>query len=134
MTQPPEKNKTPKSGSSWQSLAENLFGIEFGSSETTDAGAEADDLLFDEYDDPISDAEQSDVDDSIAPAGKHILSIFVQYAPYNLAEGNWDDEKETFADRCVEMIGRYVPNFADTIEHRQVLSPLDLERKFGLTG
>jgi phytoene dehydrogenase-like protein len=74
------------------------------------------------------------VDKSIAPEGKHLLSIFVQYAPYKLAEGNWDDEKEKFADRCVEMISRYVPNFADTIEHRQVLSPLDLERTFGLTG
>ena len=76
----------------------------------------------------------SSVDDSIAPEGKHILSIFVQYAPYKLAEGNWDDEKDKFADRCIEMIERYVPNFTSTIEHRQVLSPLDLERTFGLTG
>ena len=74
------------------------------------------------------------VDDSIAPEGKHILSIFVQYAPYQLAEGNWDEVKDQFADRCIEMIERYVPNFAETIEHRQVLSPLDLERTFGLTG
>ena len=66
------------------------------------------------------------VDDTIAPQGKHLLSIFVQYAPYQLAEGNWDDVKEKFADRCIEMIERYVPDFASTIEHRQVLSKLDL--------
>ncbi len=76
----------------------------------------------------------SSVDQTIAPKGKHILSMFVQYAPYNLAEGNWDDIKESFGDRCVEMLARYAPNIANTIEHRQVLSPLDLERTFGITG
>ena len=76
----------------------------------------------------------SSVDQTIAPEGKHILSMFVQYAPYNLAEGNWDDIKESFGDRCVEMLARYAPNIANTIEHRQVLSPLDLERTFGITG
>ena len=76
----------------------------------------------------------SSVDQTIAPDGKHILSMFVQYAPYNLAEGNWDDIKESFGDRCVEMLARYAPNIANTIEHRQVLSPLDLERTFGITG
>ncbi len=74
------------------------------------------------------------VDSTIAPDGKHLLSMFVQYAPYNLAEGNWDDIKESFGDRCVEMLARYAPNIAGTIEHRQVLSPLDLERTFGITG
>ncbi len=74
------------------------------------------------------------VDGTIAPQGKHILSIFVQYAPYKLAEGNWDDVKEGFADRCIEMFARYAPNVPDAIEHRQVISPLDLERTFSLTG
>ncbi|NOZ38777.1 MAG: NAD(P)/FAD-dependent oxidoreductase [Planctomycetes bacterium] len=74
------------------------------------------------------------VDSTIAPDGKHLLSMFVQYAPYNLAEGNWDDIKESFGDRCVEMLARYAPSIAGTIEHRQVLSPLDLERTFGITG
>ena len=74
------------------------------------------------------------VDRTIAPEGKHILSMFVQYAPYKLAEGNWDDQKEAFGDRCVEMLARYAPNVPDAIEHRQVLSPLDLERIYGLTG
>jgi phytoene dehydrogenase-like protein len=74
------------------------------------------------------------VDDSIAPPGKHLLSIFVQYAPYKLAEGNWDDIKDNFADRCIETIAEYAPNVPAAIEHRQVLSPLDLERTFGITG
>jgi len=75
------------------------------------------------------------VDDTIAPPGKHLMSIFVQYAPYKLAEGkHWDDIKEDFADRCLELLGRYAPNVPGAVEHRQVLSPLDLERTFGLTG
>ena len=68
------------------------------------------------------------VDRTIAPPGKHILSMFVQYAPYKLATGNWDDIKESFGDRCVEMLAEYAPNVPGAIEHRQVLSPLDLER------
>ena len=74
------------------------------------------------------------VDHTIAPDGKHLLSMFVQYAPYNLAEGNWDDIKESFGDRCVEMLARYAPNVPNAVEHRQVLSPLDLERVYGITG
>jgi len=63
------------------------------------------------------------------------MSIFVQYAPYKLADGqHWDDVKEKFADRCIEALARYAPNVSAAIEHRQVLSPLDLERIFGLTG
>ena len=74
------------------------------------------------------------VDRTIAPHGKHILSMFVQYAPYNLAEGNWDDIKEDFGDRCVETLAEYAPNVPGAVLHRQVLSPLDLERTYGLTG
>jgi phytoene dehydrogenase-like protein len=76
----------------------------------------------------------STVDPSIAPAGKHLMSIFVQYAPYQLAQRSWDEVKDDFADRCLEVLARYAPNIADLIEHRQVLSPLDLERTYGLTG
>ncbi|TVS20199.1 MAG: NAD(P)/FAD-dependent oxidoreductase [Planctomycetaceae bacterium] len=76
----------------------------------------------------------SAVDPSVAPAGKHVMSIFVQYAPYQLAEGSWDDHKEDFADRCIQLLARYAPNVPAAIEHRQILSPLDLERTFGLTG
>ena len=74
------------------------------------------------------------VDDTIAPEGQHVMSIFVQYAPYTLAAGGWDDIKEDFADRCLELLARYAPNVPDAILHRQILSPLDLERTFGLTG
>jgi phytoene dehydrogenase-like protein len=77
----------------------------------------------------------SSVDPSLAPEGKHVMSIFVQYAPYQLADSqSWDQIKESFADRCVEQLSRYAPNVPNAIEHRQVLSPLDLERTFGLTG
>ena len=74
------------------------------------------------------------VDRTIAPPGKHILSMFVQYAPYKLASDNWDNIKESFADRCIETLAEYAPNVPRAIEHRQVLSPLDLERTFGITG
>jgi phytoene dehydrogenase-like protein len=74
------------------------------------------------------------VDRTIAPPGHHILSLFVQYAPYKLASGTWDEIKEEFADRCIAEIARHAPNVPASIVHRQVLSPLDLERIFGLTG
>jgi len=77
----------------------------------------------------------SSVDRTIVPEGKHLMSMFVQYAPYQLADGlHWDDVKEEFADRCIALLARYAPNVPDAIEHRQVLSPVDLERTFGLTG
>jgi phytoene dehydrogenase-like protein len=74
------------------------------------------------------------LDDTLAPPGKHLLSIFVQYAPYQLAARSWDEIKESFADRCIELLGRYAPNVPGAVEHRQILSPLDLERTFRLTG
>lgn len=77
----------------------------------------------------------SSVDDTLTPPGKHLVSIFVQYAPYQLADGqHWDDVKESFADRCIDVLARYAPNVPNAIEHRQILSPLDLERTFGITG
>jgi phytoene dehydrogenase-like protein len=74
------------------------------------------------------------VDRTIAPEGKHVLSMFVQYAPYRLANGTWDEQREAFGDRCIEILARYAPNVPKAILHRQVLTPLDLERTFGLTG
>jgi phytoene dehydrogenase-like protein len=73
-------------------------------------------------------------DDSIAPPGKHIMGAFLQYAPYTLSEGNWDDLRESYADHVVDLIEEYVPNIRSIIEHRQVLTPLDLERRYGITG
>ena len=72
-------------------------------------------------------------DPSMAPPGKHVLSCFVQYAPYHLSAGNWDDERERFGDCVVDTIAEHAPNLKDLILHRQVLTPLDLEREFGLT-
>lgn len=73
-------------------------------------------------------------DPSLAPAGKHIMGIFLQYAPYTLREGTWDELREPFGDRVISLIEEYVPNIRQIVEHRQVLSPLDLERRFGITG
>ena len=72
-------------------------------------------------------------DPSVAPPGKHVLSCFVQYAPYKLAEGTWDDQKKAFGDNVINTIAEYAPNIKDIIIDRQVLTPLDLEREFGLT-
>jgi phytoene dehydrogenase-like protein len=74
------------------------------------------------------------LDRTLAPAGHHMVGLFVQYAPYRLAAGDWDSVKDAFADRCIAEINRVAPNFARSILHREVLSPLDLERRFGLTG
>ena len=76
----------------------------------------------------------SAVDSTLAPPGHHILSLFVQYAPYQLAEGSWDDIKDSFVDRCIAEIARFAPNVPGSVIHRQALSPVDLERTFGLTG
>jgi phytoene dehydrogenase-like protein len=74
------------------------------------------------------------LDDTLAPPGKHVMSIFVQYAPYDLAEGTWDDRRDAFADRCIDVLARYAPNVKDLILHRQVMVPPDMERIYGLTG
>jgi phytoene dehydrogenase-like protein len=72
-------------------------------------------------------------DPSVAPPGKHVLSCFVQYAPYKLAEGTWDDQKEAFGNNVINTIAEHAPNIKDIIIDKQVLTPLDLEREFGLT-
>jgi phytoene dehydrogenase-like protein len=72
-------------------------------------------------------------DPSVAPPGKHVMSCFVQYAPYNLKEGNWDEKREEFGDTVINTIAEHAPNIKDIILHRQVLTPLDLEREFGLS-
>jgi phytoene dehydrogenase-like protein len=74
-------------------------------------------------------------DDTIAPPGKHIMCIFAQYAPYSLRDAVWDQAlKDRFADRCIDALADYAPNIRDIILHRQVISPLDLETEYGLTG
>ncbi|HEU4643065.1 MAG TPA: NAD(P)/FAD-dependent oxidoreductase [Gemmatimonadaceae bacterium] len=74
------------------------------------------------------------VDPTVAPPGKHLMSMFIQYAPARLREGSWDGAKERFADRCFEIMDEYAPNFRRSVIDRQVLSPVDIERRYGLTG
>lgn len=75
----------------------------------------------------------SNADGSLAPPGKHILTCFVQYVPYKLREGNWDEKRELLGDRVVKKIAEYAPNVPGAMVARQVLTPLDLERTYGLT-
>jgi phytoene dehydrogenase-like protein len=72
-------------------------------------------------------------DPSVAPPGKHVMSCFVQYAPYHLKDGTWDEQREAFGDAVVDAIAEFAPNFRDIILHRQVVTPLDLEREWGLS-
>ncbi len=73
-------------------------------------------------------------DPALAPPGRHIMGIFLQYAPYSLSEGNWDELREPFADRVIDLIAEYAPNIRSLIVERQILTPLDLERRFSITG
>ena len=72
-------------------------------------------------------------DPSVAPPGKHVMSCFVQYAPYKLKEGTWDDIKEAFGNNVIDTIAEYAPNLKNIIVGKQVVTPLDLEREWGLT-
>jgi phytoene dehydrogenase-like protein len=73
------------------------------------------------------------IDPDMAPPGKHVMSCFVQYAPYNV-EGGWDDAKrEAFGDAVIDTLAEYAPNLKNIILHRQVLTPKDMEDKIGLT-
>lgn len=75
----------------------------------------------------------STLDPSMAPPKKHVMSIFVQYAPYHLKTGTWDEKREAFGDTVIDTLGEYAPNLKDIILHRQVVTPWDLEQEFGLT-
>ncbi|MGH9649239.1 MAG: phytoene desaturase family protein, partial [Terriglobales bacterium] len=75
----------------------------------------------------------SNVDQTLAPKGKHIMTCFVQYVPYRLRQGTWDEKRELLGDRVLHKIGEYAPNVPGAVEARQVLTPLDLERTYGLT-
>jgi phytoene dehydrogenase-like protein len=75
----------------------------------------------------------SNADDSLAPAGTHVMTCFVQYVPYKLRHGTWDEHRELLGDRVIRKIAEHAPNVANSIIARQVLTPLDLERIYGLT-
>ena len=77
----------------------------------------------------------SAVDSTVAPPGKHLMSMFVQYAPYSRKDGPWDAAaKDAFADACFDVVERHAPGFKNSVSARQVLTPPDLEEMFGLTG
>ena len=75
------------------------------------------------------------VDPSVAPPGRHVMSCFVQYAPYDLAEGpaDWDNQRQAFGDAVIDLVSEFAPNLRDVIAGRQVVTPLDMERDWGLT-
>jgi phytoene dehydrogenase-like protein len=86
--------------------------------------------------DPMIDAViPTTKDPTLAPEGMHIMTCFVQYVPYELADGPWtDDKRNAFADRVIATMDRYAPGFKELVVHRQVLTPYDLEQRFGLIG
>ena len=69
-------------------------------------------------------------DPSLAPEGRHIMGIFLQYAPYTLAESTWDREREPYSERILDVIEEYCPNIRNIVVEQQTLTPLDLERRF----
>ncbi len=77
----------------------------------------------------------SATDPSVAPPGKHVMSIFVQYAPYAIKEGpeNWPQQREAFGDAVCDMVEELCPGFKNSILHRHVLTPWDIEQTYGLS-
>ncbi|NUO83476.1 NAD(P)/FAD-dependent oxidoreductase, partial [candidate division KSB1 bacterium] len=73
------------------------------------------------------------IDPDMAPPGKHVMSCFVQYAPYRLREGTWEQKREAFGDAVVNTLAEYIPNLKDIILHRQVMTPWDIEQTVGLS-
>ena len=75
------------------------------------------------------------VDPSVAPPGKHVMSCFVQYAPYDIKEGasHWPERREAFGDAVIDTLAEYIPGLRESILYRQVLTPWDMEQEFGLT-
>jgi phytoene dehydrogenase-like protein len=81
----------------------------------------------------IDCAIQSVVDPDMAPPGKHVMSSFVQYAPYHLKGSDWDTERERFGDTVQATLESFFPGFGDLVLHREVVTPLDIERVVGLS-
>ncbi|HEX8896886.1 MAG TPA: NAD(P)/FAD-dependent oxidoreductase, partial [Terriglobales bacterium] len=73
-------------------------------------------------------------DPSLAPAGKHVMSIYMQYAPYKLRHSDWDFEHDALGDAVVNTLAKYAPNLPSMIEAREVITPKDLEQTYSLTG
>jgi phytoene dehydrogenase-like protein len=77
---------------------------------------------------------QTAYDPSVAPPGRHTMSVFAQYAPYSLAEGDWESRRSAIGERILDAIAVYAPDVHDCVEHLEVLGPPDVERRIGLTG
>jgi phytoene dehydrogenase-like protein len=73
-------------------------------------------------------------DPSLAPADKHVMSVWMQSAPYNLRGTDWNAQRDALGNVVIQLIDEYAPGFKNSILHRQVLTPLDMEETFGLTG
>ena len=76
---------------------------------------------------------QSTVDPGMSPPGKHVMSCFVMYTPYRLAEGTWDDQRDALGDTVQETLEEFFPGFSELVLHREVVTPLDIERTVGLS-
>ncbi|MEO8032576.1 MAG: NAD(P)/FAD-dependent oxidoreductase [Gemmatimonadota bacterium] len=88
-------------------------------------------------DNPIIEATiPSSLDDTVAPKGKHVMSMFTQYFPYQLADdaGTLEENKKRYAERCIDIMTEYAPNFRKSVLNYEVLSPVDIEKRYGLTG
>ncbi|MBA3728455.1 MAG: NAD(P)/FAD-dependent oxidoreductase, partial [Actinobacteria bacterium] len=84
---------------------------------------------------PMIDAViPSTKDPTLAPEGAHVMTCFVQYAPYEIEGAGWDGRREDFGDVVIDTISRYAPNVKNAILHREVLTPADMERRYGLLG
>jgi phytoene dehydrogenase-like protein len=81
----------------------------------------------------IDGAIQSVIDPDMAPPGQHVMSCFIQYAPYKLENGDWDAERDKFGDTVQSTLESFFPGFGDLVLHREVVTPLDIERTVGLS-
>ena len=77
---------------------------------------------------------QTATEDGLRPPGKHTMSLFVQYAPYDLAEGTWDERRDEIGANIIDTLAEFAPNIPSAIEHIEVLGPPDIERIVGITG
>jgi phytoene dehydrogenase-like protein len=76
----------------------------------------------------------SDPSELLAPQGAHVMSVIVQWAPYHLRDGDWASEREGLGDLVMKTLEAYAPGLSDLVVGRQVITPLDLEQEYGLTG
>ncbi len=78
-------------------------------------------------------AIQSTIDADMAPPGKHVMSTFIAYTPYKLRESDWDTERQNLGDTVQATFESFFPGFSDLVIHREVVTPLDIERTVGLS-